>query len=528
MTTPLRGALVTTPVRQDQLPQDLIEAASGRLGVYSLIWAGLWTFGVIMNNVVGPALSPGAPLDDAWPIPGNPVAAGVIALSVGLYLYTRSRACDCQLSLDLGLAYQVVLAFALGLVQQWTPNDRGLSWICVLVLLHPMIVPNTPGKTLAAATIAASMDPVGLWITSLRGVETPHVLRIVWTYLPNYITALLAVVPSIIVAKLGRQVADARELGSYRPGELLATGGMGEIYRASHRMLRRPAAIKLIRRDRIERTGRESAEMLVRRFRREAEAAAALHSPHTIALYDFGTTHDGSFYYVMELLEGMDLESLVERFGPLPEGRVVHLLKQACQSLGEAHAVGLIHRDIKPANLYLCRLGLEPDFVKVLDFGLVKAPPGTEEADVKLTQADIAAGTPAYMAPELATGGEADTRSDLYSLGCVAYWLLTGRLLYDAATPIAMMMAHASGTPVPPSQRAELPISPALEALVLSCLAKDPADRPAHAEDLARRLDALDLEERWTRELAEQWWRTNLPALAFPRASQPQAVLAHG
>jgi tRNA A-37 threonylcarbamoyl transferase component Bud32 len=501
-----------------ELPSDLLRLSSNRLGIASLVWAGLWALGLVMNNVVGPILSPDAPLDDAWPWPGNPVAFAVIAVSLGVFWYTRRRASNPRLALDLGLAYEVVLAFAIGLVNQWTPNASGLSWICVLVLIHPMIVPSTRPRTLLAALAAASMDPLGIAITGARGVEIPSFPVILWTYLPNYVCAFLAIVPSHVISGLSRQVNEARELGSYRLGELLGKGGMGEVYVAHHRMLRRPAAIKLIRPDAL-RSGRiETPDTIKRRFQREAEAAAQLHSPHTVQLYDFGVTKGGQFYTVMELLRGLDLESIVERFGPIPPARTAYLLRHTCHSLGEAHAYGLVHRDIKPANIYACWVGREADYVKVLDFGLVKGDLGEGQDRTKLTAPEITTGTPAYMSPELARAEDIDGRSDLYALGCVAFFMLTGRLVFEAESPMKMMLAHIKDTPVPPSQLSEFPISRDLDEVVLSCLQKDRAQRPPTADELARRLGECDVGEPWTAEAAARWWHAHLPELAEPPA----------
>jgi len=501
------------PGLSGELPRDLQELAARRLGVACLVVAGVWGLQLLLNNVVGPILSPDAPLDDAWPVPGNPVAVVVVVVSLALYAYTRSQACNCTLSLDLGLGYEVLVAFAIGIVNQWTPNVTGLSWICVLVLVFPMIIPNTRAKTLIAALAAATMDPIGLVITGMRGVEIPSGPVILWTYLPNYICALLAVLPSHVITRLSSQVKHARELGSYQLGELLGRGGMGEVYAARHRLLRRPAAIKLVRPSSFGAMEHESVSTLVQRFKREAEAAASLHSPHTIALYDFGVTGGGDFYYVMELLRGLDLETVVNRFGPLPPARVVYLLGQACHSLAEAHAVGLVHRDVKPANLYTCWVGLEPDFVKVLDFGLVKGQVGDSREQTKLTAPNMATGTPAYMSPELARGEEVDGRSDIYAIGCVAYWLLTGRLVFEAETAMKTMVAHIRSTPLPPSRMSELEISRSLDELVLACLDKDPANRPQDADELSRHLAACDAGELWSRNKAAEWWRLNLPDL---------------
>ena len=511
---------MSDPRPSGQLPSDLLRLASKRLGIASLVWAGLWALGLVMNNVVGPILSPGTPLDDAWPWPGNPVALSVIAVSLGVFWYTRHTASTPRLALNLGLVYEVVLAFAIGLVNQWTPNVSGLSWICVLVLIHPMIVPHTRPRTLLAALAAASMDPLGIAIAGARGLETPSLPVILWTYLPNYLCAFLAVIPSHVISGLGRQVREARDLGSYRLGALLGKGGMGEVYVAHHRMLRRPAAIKLIRPDALRAGQRETAETIVRRFQREAEAAAQLHSPHTVQLYDFGVTAGGQLYTVMELLHGLDLESIVVRFGPVPPARTVYLLRHACHSLGEAHAFGLVHRDIKPANIFACWVGREADYVKVLDFGLVKGDLGEGQDRSKLTEPEIATGTPAYMSPELARADDIDGRADLYALGCVAFFLLTGRLVFDAATPLKMLLAHVKETPVPPSRLSEFPISRDLDEIILACLQKDRTRRPATADELAHRLGACDVGEPWTPEAAARWWQGHLPDFAPPGAAR--------
>jgi tRNA A-37 threonylcarbamoyl transferase component Bud32 len=498
------------------LPRDLVQAAARRLGLACLVWAGLWGLALALNNLVSPILSPGVPLDDAWPWPGNPVALAVIVTSLALFAYTRRVGANPWLLLDLGLLYEVALAFGIGLVNQWTPNTAGLSWICVLVLIHPMIVPHTRPRTLLAALAAASMDPLGIVITGARGVPIPSLPVVIWTYLPNYICAVLAILPSHVIARLGRDVKQARQLGSYQLGELLGKGGMGEVYAATHRMLRRRAAIKLIRREALQASQLESSSTVVLRFQREAEAAAQLRSPHSVVLYDFGVTERGQLYTVMEFLHGIDLEELIKRFGPLPPARVIHLVQQACESLAEAHALGLVHRDVKPANIYTCWVGLEADFVKVLDFGLVKGDLGGGRGHTMLTAPEITTGTPAYMSPEQACGEEVDGRSDIYALGCVAYWLLTGELVFRSQTPMQMMLAHVHDAPVPPSARSPHAVSAALDEVVLACLAKEPAGRPQTAGELATRLAACAVGDAWGREEAAAWWREHLPERAGP------------
>jgi serine/threonine-protein kinase len=369
-----------------------------------------------------------------------------------------------------------------------------ITWIGVVVLIFSAIVPNLPGRIAVAGFISVSMGPIGMLVARARGAwEFGSTGKVLLMHYPDYLLVGVAVVISGVVMRLGQQVVKAREMGSYRLNELLGKGGMGEVYKATHRMLARPAAIKLIRPTAFAGT-REEAQLAITRFRREAQAAANLRSPHTVELYDFGSTDDGTFYFVMELLVGTDLEMLVRNEGPQPPRRVVHILKQVSESLEEAHAQGLVHRDIKPANIHLGTLGLKKDFVKVLDFGLVKAISGEKNDGHSLeTAAGLTPGTPSYMAPEMAMGEQVDGRADMYALGCVAYWLLTGKRVFEGETPLQVVAQHLRADPLPPSQRVPgLVVPPPLERLVLQCLAKRPEDRPT-ATSLAEQLDQISL-----------------------------------
>jgi serine/threonine-protein kinase len=329
-------------------------------------------------------------------------------------------------------------------------------------------------------------------------------------FFPSVVALGLSVLVSRVVFGLGRKLDAARELGSYRLVERISGGGMGEVWRAKHRMLARPAAVKLIRPEVFQGGTADSGNAKLR-FEREAQATAALRSPHTIGIFDFGVASDGAFYYVMELLDGMDLDTLVKLDGPQPPARVVHLLRQACHSLHEAHRAGLVHRDIKPANLFLCRYGADLDFLKVLDFGLV-AERRKDALPSTLTAENAITGTPAFMAPEVVVGDRPiDGRTDLYSLGCVAYWLLTGALVFEAETAMKMVLLHATEAPVAPSKRAGRAIPPALERIVLDCLEKDPARRPRSARELSDRLAALRLDAEWTERHAAAWWESTAP-----------------
>jgi eukaryotic-like serine/threonine-protein kinase len=307
---------------------------------------------------------------------------------------------------------------------------------------------------------------------------------------------------TLVVARQQRRVEKAekavRQLGQYSLEKKLGSGGMGSVYRARHAFLRRPTAVKMLN------AGNVGPESLAR-FEREVQLTSQLCHPNTIAVYDYGRTPDGVFYYAMEYLDGVDLEQLVKAFGPLPEGRIVPILRQVCGSLAEAHAVGLIHRDIKPANIILtARAGLV-DFVKVLDFGLVKAVGADEEA--KLTQANVTMGTPHYLSPEAVENPESVTaQSDVYAIGAVAYYLVTGTQVFTGKTVMEICMKHVRTAPEPPSRRLGREVSAGLESLILRCLAKDPADRPAGTRALADELDRLDHFGGWTRADADAWW----------------------
>src|SRR4051812_15263956 len=510
--------LQTSAGHHRQFPADLLRQASHRLQVLALIGAGLWLIGPLLAHLAFYLITPANARPEQFG-PTDIVAAVAFLMSLGLYLYLRAREHDPQFIMNLALVYMIACAGCIALMFHLGAPLKGpmdvspmISWIGPIILMFAALVPGSPWKLFLAGLVAASMDPLGMVISQATGHYQygPFWNALVMHY-PSYLLLGVAVVISQVVTRLGKEVAKEREMGSYRLGELLGRGGMGEVYRATHRMLARPAAIKLIHPEVLAAQDRKNAGLAVARFKREADAAAKLRSPHTVELYDFGETEDGTLYFVMELLEGMDLETLVRQEGPLPQERVIHILRQVCDSLEEAHASGLIHRDIKPANLHVGRVGLKHDFVKVLDFGLVKSVGGSAAEDSMATAAGLTPGTPAYMAPEMALGEKCDGRADLYALGCVAYYLLTGRLVFDAGSGLQMITKHIQEVPVPPSQRTEMEVAAELDRAVLACLAKRPEDRPASAAELDRMLAEIELEP-WSEEEATRWWRTHQPA----------------
>ncbi|MBN2194813.1 MAG: serine/threonine protein kinase [Polyangiaceae bacterium] len=473
----------------------IAEVSAGVFFAYLVAWIGLGPGRVTATpGTVGLLLASGA------------------ALSVGMAVVGRLGRLRPEHATDLGYTFLFGLCFLLGVLRHlepWPAFEAVRSWslVSVPILAFGALVPATPRRALPTLLGAAAMDPLALIL--LRQGTFPPAPDFVFLLASPILGALMAAAVSAVVFQLSERVAVARKVGSYRLVERLGVGGMAEVWRASHHLLARPAAVKLIRRSVLVDHGPHDAGRLVRLFAREARTTASLRSPHTIQIYDFGVTPDGAFYYVMELLDGLDFQSLVERFGPLPPERVAALLRQACHSLDEAHSRNFVHRDLKPANVFTCHYGNDHDFVKVLDFGLVLDRVPTPE---ELEDERRFVGTPAVMAPEMVRfRAPVDARTDVYALGCVAYWLLTGMRVFDAATRHDMMVMHAHQRPLLPSRRVERPIHTGLEALVMQCLEKNPNRRPQSAVELADALDGLEFQPPWGRERAALWWRTHHP-----------------
>jgi serine/threonine-protein kinase len=510
----------TAPGISAGLPLDLVSQSAGRLRVLALLYAGGFLTAGIFPALLDPSERDrflGSALQWGPSVVGILVAL-LIAGAIG------SRRVPLPTVMNLGMAFEIVSSYAIAAAEFAHPATLethrgflGLSWVGVWVVLFTVVVPTSPRRAVVAALASVSSVAVviGLMIasgtTSFRIGPAPFFFGLVFPYL---VVVAMAYVGARVVYHLGTEVKRARELGSYRLEEKLGEGGMGEVWRARHRMLARPAAIKLIRPSAGRQAGAGASAEAVRRFEREAQVIARLRSPHTVDLFDFGISTDGAFYYVMELLDGLDADSLVRRFGPTPPERAVYLLRQVCHSLSEAQSCGLVHRDVKPANIFLCRYGEEYDFVKVLDFGIVRAVRDPADPSPVHTQEQAVQGTPAFMAPEQAMETECDWRADIYATGCVAYWLLTGQFVFTAETTMGLLLHHAQTPPTPPSARTGRPIPPALDDLVLSCLAKDPADRPQSARELARRLGEVEGASAWTQDRARAWWADVLPLAA--------------
>ncbi len=492
---------------------ELLARGRHRLGSLALAIA----VAIVLLHVAYRVLFPNDLLN-APPLAADTLLASLFvffAASILLWRLCWSTIGSNALVLHLGLAYHVIGACVvtlLGTAPKLSQTSVGAygytdAWIVVVALMLPV----RPWKIAISCGLCAIALPFVVWANEfLWQASAPPRELLIMNFLSTLVTSGIVVFLSSLSYDMRVQLTEAKRLGAYQLLRRIGQGGMGEVWVAKHSLLARATAVKIVSAEHLA-TGTKGNDAPLMRFEREARATAGLRSPHTVTVFDFGATRDGQLYYAMEYLEGLDLRDLVRRFGPLPAGRAVFLLTQACDSLREAHRQGIVHRDIKPSNLFLCRLGDNYDFLKVLDFGLARdlTASGTS---VQLTQEGSTAGTPAFMAPEIALGtSPAEATSDLYSLGCVAYWLLTGTDVFEGKAPMQVMFAHAKEKPTPPSMRTESPIPGDLERIVLWCLEKEPEDRPQTAGELMRALAKLESFPAWRNEDAERWWKSHMP-----------------
>ncbi len=392
------------------------------------------------------------------------------------------------------------------LAQRGQVTDQLAPWVGVM-FIYALFIPN---RWRRAALVLGAMAALPLllslymWMQDPAYAEAVAMHRTFWMQLIVIlgVTCLAATYGTHVINALREEAFEAKQLGQYRLVSLIGSGGMGDVYLAEHQLMKRPVAIKLIR------PGKAADKQALARFEREVRATAKLSHWNTVEIFDYGRTEDGTFYYVMEYLPGMSLSELVERHGPVPPARAIHLLMQACDALSEAHDRGLIHRDLKPGNIFSAQRGGYHDVAKLLDFGLAK-PIASDDVPVQLTQEGSITGSPMYMAPEQALGDtEPDEHSDVYSLGAVAYYLVTGRPPFEGEKAIKIILAHAHDDVVPPSQvRSDVPAD--LEQIVIRCLAKNPLERYSTARELREALADCEAAGHWTHADAAEWWRAH-------------------
>jgi serine/threonine-protein kinase len=498
-----------------ELPGDLLREARRRVSIAALLGALVYVVHLLfgLSGLTNPSA-----FERTMRFASNQTG---FTLCLLVYLLARLDRVSDAIVFRVALAVEVVLCLMISIeapsvAWERTASVVTLTWAVPIIMLAPLLVPVTPPVVFGVSLLAALTMPLGLLLLDAQGRVEVEAGQF-WSSIVTAVVAVgIAVVGSNTVHATGRRLAQARRIGSYQLETLLGRGAMGEVWKARHAFLARPAAVKLIRPEALGGATREARAKAERRFEREAQAMADLRSRHTVELYDFGRSARGVFYYATELLQGINAEHFVHRFGAVPPARAVHWLMQVCDSLGEAHAQGLVHRDIKPSNVLVCRYGRDPDVVKVLDYGLVKdvvahSAMANAAASGKAAAFDVAPqgqglGTEGWMAPEQVLGQPADARTDLYGVGCVAYWLITGHKPFEAETRAELARLHLDETPPSLRSHGAHPVSAELEGIVMACLSKEPDERPADADSVALRLrDALN-GDVWSRPQAEAWW----------------------
>ena len=492
---PQPAAPAADPQSSDESRALLQRRLAQFFGWFSVVLLYLLASNAVATAVVGPRTGISGPaMRTAYLV--------LTAVCVGIFVacWRRRLSAGTLRAVDVGgflvLAAGMVCVCLASDDQQNAPATMRIAGV-FLILSRAGLLPSTARRTAVASFGTAIILALGVLLLPATVGHGPLYYAFA-SFRVQAVAAVVATLTSLTIYGLRRQVEEARRLGQYVLEEVIGQGGMGRVYRARHALLRRDTAIKLLLPEQV-------GEAALLRFEREVQATARLTHPNTVAVYDYGRTPEGVFYYAMEHLDGGDLDDLVAYAGALPAGRVVFILEQVCGALQEAHAAGLVHRDVKPANMIVCERGGEGDVAKVLDFGLVKgidakAPAGPPGAG-GLT------GTPLYMAPESITApDDVDARSDLYAVGAVAYFLLTGGAPFRAATVAEIYAHHVHTMPEPPSVRLGAPVPPDLEAVVLRCLAKSPTDRFADAASLGRALRGCVEGPRWGQAEASAWW----------------------
>ncbi len=527
-TSPIQGQVryaspPGTPGSLPRLEHEIRALLQRRLRVATVVIAAVFlTFGLLV-------ISNGAPLQYAKysdPLGWMLIAAGLLTATVcAVVVWMKPSLSLASLRVMELVVFGVSLAFAAkfrysvlikSLGSVWDgPSHRELfvthitqinnTFWDLAIICYGVFIPNTWRRCIA---VVAVMMLIPVTITVIAGfhhqvvrLQLPFLLG--FTVLGLLVSAALAVFGTFKISSMQQEAFAARQVGQYQLKERLGVGGMGEVYLAEHRLLKRPCAVKLIR------PKHAGEPELLRRFEREVHATAELTHPNTVAIYDYGHDEDGTFYYVMEYLQGPNLHDLVQQYGPLPPARVVHFLRQLCGALHEAHTAGLVHRDIKPSNVIVCRHGGLHDVVKLLDFGLVRTPGWSGTQETRLTAKGVVLGTPDYMAPEQARGAEtADARSDLYSLGALAYFLLSGRPPFQRETVMETLVAHLEEAVAPlTNSRPDIPAD--LQSVVLRCLEKAASNRFPDAATLEETLACCTCAKEWTEAQACAWWQVH-------------------
>ena len=444
------------------------------------------------------------------------LCAGLSLFSGAVYFVTSSSKISDLEVVIIGFFYVNLGCLAMATAEVVLLSTHAASWdgisgMCIWLVLFPVMVPIHPKLALAAAIIGASTIPVSYSIGVAFGIEPLSSEQLVKWFLPPYFCAGLSFYAAKRIHKWEEKIVkiqeELQELGSYRLESLIAEGGMGKVWKASHKLLPRDAAIKIVSGKMLAKHDQDRVNELLSLFEKEAKAISTLESPHTVSLFDYGINQEGCLYYVMELLKGYDLASVITKFGPQPVGRVVHIISQACKSLEEAHSKKMIHRDIKPGNIFLCKVGVESDFVKVLDFGLVSALKNSSKKEDN-KKAKSVSGTPGFIAPELLKGEMLDSSADIFALGCVAYWLVSGHPAYNVKS-LKDPFSYVNMVPERLSVRARKQFPDDFEQIIQDTISPDKEKRPNSAAELRILLENCSVADKWREEDAELWWKVH-------------------
>jgi eukaryotic-like serine/threonine-protein kinase len=490
-----------------------------RLSQFGRVGMGLSATLLCISFAITWGLVPGA-----WAAVLSQVGSFVVSFSIWLLTRRGAKSAFTLIVFDVVatlVGCAVYVAFGWGLPLYARPEVIQMICVSDLLAVRAFLVPSTVLRTAllgATATIAIAGSTILQYAGRRLAPDgpAPEVMAVLVSTL-GFATVVITSLTSRTIFSLRERVRAALQLGQYTLLEKLGQGGMGVVYKASHAMLKRPTAIKVLP---PERAGQHN----LARFEREVQLTSMLTHPNTVSIYDYGRTPDGCFYYAMEYLDGVDLETLVALDGPQEPARVIHILNQVCGALEEAHGVGLVHRDVKPANILVCVRGGVADLAKIVDFGLVKSTI-PDALDVTHTAVNQIVGTPLYMPPEAITQPDSlGPRGDLYALGAVAYFLLTGRPPFMGHTVVEICAHHLHSVPAPPSEYRPLPVPQKLEQLVLACLAKQPDERPASAQELSRGLSECQADAPWSNERARAWWNEHAEAIERRRSKSAASL----
>jgi len=518
----LRSVLGMSPVPLPGSPEEVRDFFQRRLRLNLAIAFVMWAVVLVAVPLVIARDNP-EELSRFLHQPGFPVhiVTTLLLLLTVAYLYRGRASLTVLQSIDFVAMIAQSVSISFSFIQtsvKWRPELAVLIAMAAIHTLRAALVPTTAARSALLVKLASVPILIGTYYAyenqpeaGYPGGLTMSLMALVWCFVVGVAVTSI----SWVIYGLQLRVKEATELGQYELEHKIGEGGMGIVYRARHALLRRPTAVKLLPPDR-------AGLGAIARFEREVRLTARLNHPNIVAVYDYGHTPDGLFYYAMEFLDGVDLERLVEADGPQPPGRVLNVMLQIASALAEAHHVGLIHRDVKPANVFLCRRGLELDSVKVLDFGLVRE---TANLDATHSTLSVLTGTPLYMSPEQITDPQGvDGRSDLYALGAVGYFLLTGEPPFTGGSVVEVCGHHLHTQPIRPAERLGQPLPEELERVVLELLKKKPGERPPDAQALVRTLRACKGVRDWNHDHADEWWRERASRV-MDRASRPSSIV---